>query len=106
MTNDDGVEWSGVKNVLGKVGGKEKETKRRRKKKGNNALIRFMLKFLIMQKCWFFLFFFFFHFPVMPDKRIVRWRERKKWKEREEETKGEKNNAVPISYANAQPVSN
>jgi len=105
MTNDDGVEWSGVKNVMGKVGGKEKETKRRRKKKENNALIRFMLKFL-MQKCWFFLFFFFFHFSVMPDKRIVRWRERKEWKEREEETKGEKNNAVPISYANVQPVSN
>lgn len=70
MTNNDGVEWSGVKNVLGKVGEMEKERKKRRKKKENNALIRFMLKFL-MQKCWFFLFFFFLHFPVMPDKKIV-----------------------------------
>jgi len=54
---------------------------------------------------FFLLFFFFFHFPVMPDKKMVRWRERREWKEREEETKGEKNNAVPISYANAQPIS-
>jgi len=33
MKNDDGVEWSGVKNALGKVGEKRKKERKRRRKK-------------------------------------------------------------------------
>jgi len=52
------MEWSGVRNVLEKVGenekGKRKKERKRTRKKTNTA-VRLLLKFLL-QKCWFLFF--------------------------------------------------